>query len=47
MLDNPQVKKLVPVLVGAVLAFVVYLVPEAKPIACGMAFGLPLLGGGT
>lgn len=29
---------------GLFIAFVVYLVPDARPLACGAAFTLPFLG---
>lgn len=36
-----DMKKHMPYLLGAAIAAILYIVPEAKPIACGLGFALP------
>lgn len=44
---NDQLKKAAIPLLGILIAGILYVVPEAKPLACGLGFALPsfVLGG--
>lgn len=38
-----SLKGLAPYVAGAIIAAVLYVYPEAKPIACGAGFALPFM----
>lgn len=35
-----KVKKGMPYILGSLIAIILYIVPEAKPLACGLSFPL-------
>lgn len=43
MLDWFKNHKAAPMIIGSGIAVVLYLFPEAKPVACGAGFALPAI----